>query len=78
MQSKLVENKSQSTISSPAAAALCDLLSIRCSQAPDLNSGGLKNQEKISQFSAHTHQLTNNRREFCTKKLFKFVLFSWS
>ena len=49
--------------SPPAAATLCDILIVRCSQAPDLNLGGPKNQEKISQFSAHTHQ------QFLCKKI---------
>ena len=33
-------------------------------KAPDPNSGGLKNQEKISQFSAVPDQLPNKRRQF--------------
>ena len=42
-------------------------------KAPDSNLGGLKNQEKISQFSAAPDQLPNMRCQFHSKKLLKMV-----
>ena len=47
-------------------------ISFNC-KAPDPNLGGLKNQEKIFQFSAAPDQLPNMRRQFYLKKFLKLV-----
>ena len=41
--------------------------------APDPTSGGLKNQEKISQFSTAPDQLPNMRHQFYSKELLNLV-----